>query len=177
MKNLSLSSIIVFLILFLFAIIPKDGYGQNYKSAIGLRVGYPIALTYKMKITSEGALDIQGSFRSSLLTGSRWSTVGAAVLYQHHFDISDILPGLYWFVGGGPTLNVYNYGQDVLFENFPAITIGLKGSFGLDYSLEDAPINLGLDWSPAVFFGGISRGIGFGFGAVSVRYILSTEGS
>ena len=47
---------------------------QEYKSAIGLRLGYPTSITYKHFISEPGAIEVFAGFRSYSLY--RWVKVG-----------------------------------------------------------------------------------------------------
>jgi len=53
------------------------------------------------------------------------------------------------------------------------MTFGVHGNVGLDYTFENAPINVSIDWMPTVLLGsGYSTGFSAGYGALSLRYVL-----
>ncbi len=87
---------LLFVVLFAFGCFFAAQAQQNYKSAIGLRLGYPISVSYKTFISEPGAIEVFAGFRS--WNYYSWFNVGA--LYQHHFAITSV-EGLDWYVGGG----------------------------------------------------------------------------
>ncbi|MEQ1744522.1 MAG: hypothetical protein ABMA02_03790 [Saprospiraceae bacterium] len=141
-------------------------FGQEYKSAIGLRLGYPVSITYKTFISDPGAIEIFGGFRS--WTGYKWFNV--AGLYEHHAEVSGV-DGLKWYFGGGASVFFWTYDEG--FDGGSSTSIGLLGTLGLDYKFADAPINLSADWVPHFFLNGYGSGFGGGYGALSVRYTLN----
>ena len=91
-----------------------------------------------------------------------------------HKDIEDV-SGLGWFYGGGAHLGSWNSGSNNPYwagNNYKGSTIlGIDGIIGLDYVLEDLPLNFSLDFKPAINLinGGGFWGDDF---ALSVRYIF-----
>ncbi len=61
------------------------------------------------------------------------------LMYQYHQPIQEA-EGLQWYLGLGGALGFPKYGDNVLFGIVPAA--------GLDYKLDNIPINLFLDWRP-----------------------------
>ena len=43
---------------------------------------------------------------------------------------------------------------------------------GLQYTFDDVPVNVSLDWVPTVFLTGYISGAGLGYGSLAVRYVL-----
>ncbi|EOR95119.1 : hypothetical protein [Arcticibacter svalbardensis MN12-7] len=115
----------------------------QYKNALGVRVGNAYGITYKTFIEQDKALDFILNFRDR----NEVSSFRLTGLYEVHNPIND-LAGLKWFYGGGATIGNYNYKHtdhnDFLFS--------VDGVLGLDYKFSDAPINLSLDWKPAIEF-------------------------
>jgi len=141
-------------------------FSQDYKSAIGLRLGYPVSISYKTFISEPGAIEVFGGFRS--WTGYKWFNVGG--LYEHHAEIPGA-DGLSWYFGGGASVFFWTYDEG--FSGGSSTSFGLLGTLGLDYKFAEAPINLSLDWVPHFFINGYGSGFGGGYGALSVRYVLS----
>ncbi len=142
-------------------------YSQNYKSAIGLRLGYPISVTYKHFISDPGAIEIFAGFRS--WTYYSWVNVGA--LYEHHMPISSV-EGLQWYFGGGASAFFWTYKDLFAGDRGSSTSIGIMGALGLDYKFASAPVNLSVDWLPIFFVNGYGNGFGGGYGAFSARYTL-----
>ncbi len=145
-----------------------QGQVQDYKSAIGLRLGYPISLSYKTFITEPGAIEAYVGFRG--YSFYRYFNLGA--MYQHHFPINASgLEGLAWFVGGGANLLFYSW--DSGFANDGNFGVGINAAIGLDYKFKDIPLNLSIDWIPTFYVTGYLSGFGGGLGALSARYVLN----
>lgn len=158
-------------LLFLFAFAFCCFFGaqaqKNYNSAIGLRLGYPLSISYKQFISEPGAIEIFAGFRN--YSSYNWFNVGG--LYQHHFDIPSV-EGLNWYVGGGASIYFWSYDFDLPGDDDTNTSIGILGNLGLDYKFANAPINLSADWVPAFFVNGYGSGFGGGYGALSARYTL-----
>jgi len=139
---------------------------QDYKTAIGARLGYPLSASIKHFITENHALE--GYVGTRGYAGYRWSNVSGA--YLIHKPIEEV-EGLKWYFGGGAS--VYFWRFDFGFgENFGTTSIGIQGYGGLEYTFENAPISLSVDWIPTVFINGFGSGFGGGFGSLAVRYTL-----
>lgn len=141
---------------------------QTYNSAIGLRLGYPTSLSYKTFLSEKAAFEGILGFRSNSV-GWRWIAIGAA--YQVHNPINGVA-GLQWYYGGGASLYLWSFDDDVFFEDESNVSFGIQGYLGLDFKIPNAPINLSLDWVPTFFIGGYGSGFGADYGSLSVRYTL-----
>jgi hypothetical protein len=62
-------------------------------------------------------------------------------LYQYNGMIPDFPPKLRWVIGGGANLGSWNNDH---------IVFGLTGMLGVEYSFDEIPLNLGLDWKPVL---------------------------
>lgn len=114
---------------------------QEYKNAIGGRFGVSNGVTFKTFLNQADALDLILNFRSTS-THSYFRLVG---LYEVHAPLSDIA-GLNWFYGGGGSIgSARNKATDK--DDF---AVSLDGVLGLDYKFNGAPINISLDWKPAI---------------------------
>ncbi|MBK8625236.1 MAG: hypothetical protein IPN86_06655 [Saprospiraceae bacterium] len=140
---------------------------QDYKSAVGLRLGSPLSVSYKTFISEKGAFEGVAGFRS--YSGYSWFNVGA--YYQHHNEIASV-DGLKWYYGAGA--NVYFWSWESNFIDPGSTTsIGISGVLGLDYKFSDYPVNLSADWIPTFFINGYGNGFSGGYGALAVRYTLN----
>lgn len=144
-----------------------SAHAQDYKTAIGLRLGYPVSASLKHFISEPGALELTAGFRS--WAGYGWMNVGA--MYQHHFPIEGV-DGLKWYVGGGGSVFFWSFSNANIRKDYATTTFGIIAVGGIDYKFEDAPVNLSLDWAPIIAFNGYNRGFGYGYGAISARYTL-----
>lgn len=146
---------------FMFALV---GSAQDYKSAIGLRLGSPISASYKTFVSDQGAFEGTVGFRG--FAGYSWINIGA--YYQHHNAIESV-DGLRWYYGGGANIYFWSWkGLDL----GSSTTFGISGVLGLDYTFSDIPLNLSADWIPTFFLNGYGNGFSAGYGALSARYIL-----
>ena len=156
MKNL----IFVLLILLLFGLESKS---QDYNTGIGLRGGWGTGLTVKHflgdKAAVEGILD------------SRWRGFSLTGLYEIHNTAFDI-DRLNWYYGFGGHIGFWN-GKNVGWadDNNNYTVIGIDGILGIEYNFDFIPINLSIDWKPALNLAGSSGFWGDG-GAISIRYIF-----
>jgi hypothetical protein len=160
MKTKILSTMLA---LFLFAAVSQ---AQDYKSAIGLRLGYPLSATYKTFISDQAALELVAGFRT--FSGYSWFNVGG--YYEVHKEIPSVA-GLKWYYGAGA--NIYFWSFDSGFNGGSTTSIGLSGVLGLDYKFADAPLNISVDWIPTFFLNGYGNGFAGGYGALAARYTIN----
>jgi hypothetical protein len=135
---------------------------QEYKTGIGIRAGISSGLTIKHFNGRRAAFE-------GLLT-TRWQGFDITGLYEVHAKAFDV-DHLNWYYGGGAHIGFYNGDHAYWGTNGTAYTvIGIDGILGLEYTFAEIPVNLGIDWKPALNLVGYS-----GFwseGAISVRYVF-----
>ena len=120
----------------------------------GLRLGLPLGATGRYFFSDANAIEgIVGAYsRTFTITG----------LYEHHFDLSALTTqGFAWFIGGGAHLGSRRRDGSTKF------LAGIDGIAGVDYIFPSIPLNLSVDWKPAIHFSTPSDLADF---AVSVRY-------
>ncbi len=134
--------------------------GRTYKTALGVKF-YPGSITIKHFLNEKNAIEGLAYFWD-------WGT-RITGLYEIHGDINGA-PGLKWYVGPGAHIGFWNtkyknrYGESGAY-------IGVDGVLGLDYKINNAPINLSLDWQPSFSFGDGGRtGFESGWGGFAIRY-------
>ncbi|MFC0263019.1 hypothetical protein [Fontibacter flavus] len=155
----------VFLLLLFAGVGLTNQSFAQYTTGIGLRAGVTNGLTVKHFIGQEAALEG--------ILHARWGGIMVTGLYEVHKDIRDVR-GLSWFFGGGAHLGTWNSGS----RNRPPwadpnesySVFGLDGIIGLDYAFQDAPINLSLDWKPAINLGYYNYG--WDEVALSIRFVF-----
>jgi hypothetical protein len=158
MRRILITFIIVFSLAF-------AGYGQDYKTGIGLRGGFESGLTIKHFATSKSAYEF--------ILASRWRGFEITGLYEAHNQAFDT-ERLKWFIGFGGHVGFWNGDYTYRYWGTQGTTytvVGLDGILGLEYSFTEVPINLSLDWKPAFNFVGYS-GFWADGGALSIRYIF-----
>ena len=162
MKNL-----LVFAVSVSLAVLAGTQAGaQNYNSAIGARLGYPVSISYKTFLTAEHALEGYVGFRT--WRNYSYSSINAA--YQVHFPLEGI-ENLQWYIGAGGGIYLWNYDVRPRERN-TEIGLGIQGYLGLDYTIPDLPINVFVDWIPTFFISGYRTGFYASYGNIGVRYVL-----
>ncbi|HMP31537.1 MAG TPA: hypothetical protein PKD85_18185 [Saprospiraceae bacterium] len=142
---------------------------QDYKSSVGGKLGYGLVGSYKTFLNEKSAVELFGGLRGfggGLVVGG---------FYQIHKDIPTI-DNLRWFIGGGASFSTWTF---IAGSGYTEIT----GHFdiGLEYTFDDLPLNISVDYAPGVvlvdtykYSGSYGRFRG-GYGALTVRYILDGD--
>lgn len=149
--------------LILLAIIASTSFSfaQNYKTAIGIKGGYPGygSLNAKHFLGSKNA--IEGSI------GGGANTLWLQGLYELNYTLED---GLNWYFGGGANVGFYSFKNTITNERTSNMILGINGVLGIEYTFEDFPLNVALDTGPNIR---IINSFGFGWGAgIAVRYAI-----
>lgn len=145
----------------------QSSSAQNYSTAAGVRFGSPNSVTVKKFFTENLAGELYVGTRG--FSTFRWFNISAAL--QKHESIDDVLEGLQWYYGAGATVYFwrYDFTTDVGSTN-----LGLQGYLGVEYTFEDVPICISVDWVPTIFLNNtFINTFGGGYGNVAVRYILN----
>lgn len=136
---------------------------QDYNTGIGFRGGPFLGLTVKHFIGARSA--VEG------LLCTRWQGFEVTGLYEIHNPAFDV-NRLKWFYGVGGHLGFYNGDNTTWGDVGNTYTVvGVDGIIGLEYSFDEIPINLSLDWKPSFSFVGYSHFFPDG-AALSLRYIF-----
>lgn len=138
---------------------------QDYNTGIGLRGGFSNGVSIKHFITSKSAFEV--------IIASRWKGVKLTGLYEIHGRAFDT-DRLKWYYGFGGHVGFWDGDSSSAYWGDPdtsSTVIGVDGILGLEYSFEEVPINMGIDWKPAFNFIGYT-GLWADGGAFSVRYIF-----
>jgi hypothetical protein len=131
---------------------------QPYNKAIGVKFPVGTGITYKKFITQKAAMEFQAlqAKESFIVNG----------LYEFHFPFAKA-EGLNWYVG--PGVHVGFYKNEFQKSYSSKMDLGIDGVLGLDYKFGGIPINISLDWQPAVSFTGNS-GAHAAYGGAAIRY-------
>ena len=141
------------LFLALFFVFAMESQAQDYSRSVGVRGGLGAFVTYKQFVGTESAFELLGGFS--------FGDLYASLVYEKHNEFTNDVSGLTWYWGLGPTILLSEGG----------IGVGGLGAIGLDYSFEDIPLNISLDWMPHLYLIG-GNGFEAGGGGFSLRYIL-----
>lgn len=137
---------------------------NNYKTALGLRLNGGAGITVRHFLNDERSIEgiLYTRWRGINLTGLY--TVNKAVFSE---------PGFNFFIGGGGHIGFWErkyspwWKEDDDFDT--RMVIGLDGQIGLEYTFRKIPLNLSVDWKPAINLVGITNFWGSDAG-LSVRY-------
>ena len=131
---------------------------------MGLRAGFSNGFTIKHFLSEKAA--VEG------ILSTRWRGFTVVGLYEIHNEAFEE-DGLKWYYGAGAHLSTWN-GRNVSWanNNDSYLAIGIDGVIGLEYTFSDFPINIGLDWKPAINIIGYSSFVGDA-GALSIRYVIN----
>ena len=157
---------VLLIVLGLGILASQEASAQDYHNAIGLRLGYPLAVSYKHYLSEKNAFEIYAGTRG--FSSYRWTNVSAA--YQIHNPLGS--SGLKWYFGAGATVLFYSFGDGFIGTSESSTAIGVQGYLGLEYTLGDTPLNFTLDWVPTYLFTGYGNGFGADGGSLGVRYVL-----
>jgi hypothetical protein len=151
------------LIIMLFlAAVTLGAQAQSYKSAIGLRLGDPTGVTFKTFITKTNALEL-------LMGTGYWGNNFAFAGYYEWQNATGWTPNLDWFAGPGVHIGFWN--ETYQEEYSSGVLVGVDGVVGLEYTLEDIPLNFAFGVGPSIQFTGGPDPF-YWNGGISVRYIF-----
>jgi hypothetical protein len=116
---------------------------QYYSTSLGLKFGGYNGISAKHFVNDVNALEglLSFGYGGFAITG----------LYEWNWVAFDT-DGLGWYIGGGAHVGVWDnrpYRNDVFVEDDGGAFIGLDFIIGLEYTFEEIPLNLALDWKPA----------------------------
>lgn len=114
---------------------------QGYDNAIGGRFGAANGVTFKTTLGGNKMIDLIANFRSN----NNYNYFRLTGLYEVYNKIDDVR-GLNWYYGIGGSIGSVKYKP----YNSSDLYLSVDGVLGLDYKFVDAPINVSLDWKPAV---------------------------
>lgn len=116
----------------------KKGEGASYTNAIGLGIDLGSDFGTYAGISGKHFFNENVAGEMEILFGN--STVILQPAVQYHGAIPNA-EGLKWFVGIGPGFAFGSGYSDVM----------LRPMVGLDYKINQVPINFGFDWRPTFF--------------------------
>ena len=131
-------------------VVSISAFSQNYQSAIGLKVGYDVAFTYKTHMSQTNALEL-GASLSGLYNPERLDLLVNG-FYTWEYQLAGI-NGLSWYVGPGAYLGAH-LGKKI--EDAPALSASINAMLGLEYKFENIPLALSIDWTPGLNLTGIA---------------------
>lgn len=151
----------VFLFIITFIVFSTSIQAQEYQKAVGIKISSGIAASYKNFVKGNNALELQAMYFNE---GFR-----SVALYEFHFTNIEGLPGITWYVGPGVHAGFWNKTFSARYNS--TLDVGFDGVIGFDYKFKNSPINISIDWQPAVSIVGKS-GLQPQFGGIGLRYVI-----
>lgn len=150
--------ILTFLMILSFSMNAKAQESPRQIEA-GIRLGLPLGVTGRYFFTERSAAEA--------IVGLYNKTASLTALYQYHFDLSTLtVEGFGWYAGGGAHIGTREI------DGSHEFLAGVDGIAGINYNFSNIPLNLSLDWKPAIHFTTSSDLAEF---AVSARYIFGRK--
>ncbi len=130
---------------------------SGYTTAVGLKF-YPTALTLKHFTSDKIGLEGLAYFynEGARITG----------LYEIHNTINNA-GGLKWYFGPGAHIAFYNT------KHGGFTSVGIDGVIGLDYKINNTPINISLDYQPSIQLTNYYGDRFSSWGGFAIRYTLN----
>jgi len=164
MKKITLLMALTIGLLSSSAFAQTRGYASSGGTSIGLRLGPDAGITLKHH-TGSAALE-------GILHVSNWFTGFTGLYHFFHQPITADLRGLDWYAGAGGHIWAYRRDSRYLpgwYESGSRAGLGVDFALGMQYNFPSAPLNMALDWKPAINLVG---GSGWAYSSVglSIRY-------
>ena len=151
--------LLITLVLFLSSI----SNAQEYKTALGLRAGYPYGATLKHFVNKTNALEG--------ILAWKWNGIVVTGLFENEHWTGQF-PALNWFWGVGAHVGFWDAGSNsTLPADYTGPALGADAVLGLEYTFDEIPLNLSLDLLPTL---NILGNVGWGGlnGGLSIRYVF-----
>jgi len=114
---------------------------QDYRTALGLRLGSSTGISVKHFIRPGTALE--GLFTT------RWDGAMITGLYEG-VSMAFQEPNLAWYFGGGAHIGFWDSTPHWRDNSDSHSVFGLDLILGMEYTFDEAPLNLAFDWKPAI---------------------------
>ena len=137
-------------------------HAQNYNTGLGLRAGTFSGVTLKHFVSDRSAFEG--------ILDTRWRGFAIVGLYEIHNNLD--VDNLRWYYGFGGHVGFYHGYDDHPWadDNKDYTIIGVDGILGIEYTFDEVPVNLSLDWKPVINLVGYNGFWADGF-ALSIRYV------
>ena len=153
-------------ITFLFGLCSLANAQQTYETAIGLRLNGGAGISVRHFIAEDQS--IEG------ILYTRWGGLNITGLYQLNYPVFPE-PGFKFYMGAGGHIGFWDRHRNPWWDHNKyddnVLVIGIDGQLGLEYTFDKIPLNLSIDWKPALNLIGVSN-FWAGDAALSVRYTI-----
>lgn len=125
--------------------------GTDYSTAIGMKLDLGSDYGTFVGIGGKHFFDTHNAGEAELLFGNGTTMINLAYLY--HAEIPNAA-GLKWYAGAGPGIAIskrsYHYDYyGYYYSSGGGTDIILRPTLGLDYKINNVPLNFSFDWRPA----------------------------
>jgi len=152
----------LFLIIVLVLFLSSLSHAQEYKTALGLRAGFPYGATLKHFLNKTNALEG--------ILAWKWNGIVVTGFYENEHWTGQY-PALNWFWGFGAHVGFWDQGNNPYLNDYTGVAIGADAIIGLEYTFDEIPLNLSLDILPTFNIIG-NTGWGGLNGGLSIRYVF-----
>lgn len=132
---------------------------QDYNKALGIKFPGAVSVSYKKFVSTYNNIEAEAMFAEK---GFR-----PVVLYEFNFEVPNAVEGLRWFVGPGLHLDFWKDHYQKEYDH--NVDFGIDFIIGLDYKFYGLPLNVSLDWQPAIQITG-SETIQAAYGGLGIRF-------
>ena len=126
--------------------------GSTYENAIGMRLEVGSDYGTQVGVSGKHFFDAHNAGEAQVLFGNRITMINLE--YQYHGDIPNAA-GLKWVAGIGSGIafskkySSYDYYWESYYSTGGGTDILIRPVLGLDYKINNVPLNFSFDWRPA----------------------------
>ncbi len=152
-----------------------SSFSQDYKSAIGVKSGYPGIVTLNGKFFIKKKFALDNYIGVNLDAENRYLT--AQTMVQYNFQIGKST-GYTWYAGLGPTAQYYivggyrGEGDVIVYDGF---SLRADAALGIEFTPNFSNINIAMEVGPNFTFMPVTR-LGI-FANVALRYAFKRSNS
>jgi hypothetical protein len=152
----------IFLSAFMLIGLAISAHAQEFKNAIGLRLGdndgFGAEITYQRSLSDKNRIEVDLGLRSSNngRYNYKYNAAKLVGLYQWVWDIDN---GFKWYAGPGIGVGswhsdrYYDYGNGFYTDGKSGVFVIATGDIGIEYNF-DFPLQLSFDFRPEIYLGG-----------------------
>jgi hypothetical protein len=162
-----MKKLLVIIVFILISVLSLNA--QDYKTSLGLRAGLPFGLsgvTIKHFLNKFNAVEGIATFN--------YNGIVATGLFQNE-RWTGFYPGINWYWGAGAHVGIWGAGENRYLGSSSlykgGTMAGIDGILGVEFTLDEIPLNLSFDFLPTVNLLGY-QGWNLINGAVSIRYVF-----
>ena len=138
----------LFFTFFTLTALSFTSWAQPYKTALGVRVGYPNQVNFTLKhyLGTNWALEFNA--------GAGYRSAGVDLGFMYHFDIKKV-EGLRWYLGAAVDAGTYyrkRYHPVHGYAKHGGFYTGTSIYGGVEYTFSNIPLNLAFDAGPRLQF-------------------------